>query len=240
MKKILLISTILSLLALNVATLISATTHNTLYDSLSRLPIVALFNNGNGIVEKYKVLKQEGKALAAEQSQIIARNKALSKEKDKMMAKIKALMEKQSKIENENKMLAQERKQITTKNETLVDKNKGLSANIYYLEQSGINKKIRTEITAVIERIRHRIRKATVLNINSMPAESVPNLGIFTIVSTTAAEVYLSCKNAHDLKIIGAIIDPDNFTVRHNQGCELERPTVKELQRKVKELWLHE
>jgi len=70
-KRIFLIGLVLSLLGLNVATIVSATTYNALYSLLSHVPIPSLFDNSikqrnEKLTTKNKTLKQKNRKLTAD------------------------------------------------------------------------------------------------------------------------------------------------------------------------------
>ncbi len=74
-RKIFFIIIVVSLLGLNVATLVSATAYNALYGLLSHLPIPSLLNNS--IATKHQTLKHKNTKLIKENKEIKKDNKLL-------------------------------------------------------------------------------------------------------------------------------------------------------------------
>ncbi|MBT4605329.1 MAG: hypothetical protein HOI31_04390 [Gammaproteobacteria bacterium] len=145
-----------------------------------------------------------------------------------------------------NKNLIDDLDDARKKSTDLKIKNKALGRRVKKMDaitsemKSNINQ-FKNKATRIIDRIRRRTAKAVTLNVGSMSLESIPFLGVATIVTVTSAEVYAACEDMKDLGRLQDLYDPQPKHEERSEVCGIELPVEKELKvgwgEKKGEIW---
>ncbi|WXU00612.1 MAG: hypothetical protein Ctma_1338 [Catillopecten margaritatus gill symbiont] len=117
------------------------------------------------------------------------------------------------------------------KNTALIKKQKKEMKELRIINKGFIN--VHKKIPSIVNRIRNRTAKIAITGVATIPAESVPILGIVTILTAAGMEVYLSCENMKDLDKINNIVNPNNPNNQSDKVCGLQVPTIKEIKSKI-------
>jgi len=107
-------------------------------------------------------------------------------------------------------------------NDILQKKNKKLAAK---QAKSAANKKLIGDLS---EKIARRTNRNAARNIISMPAESLPWIGLTTVLGVTALEIYDACATMQDMKEINQILGT-SAAVDVDTTCGMEVPTREDV-----------
>ena len=90
---------------------------------------------------------------------------------------------------------------------------------------SAANKRIVGELS---EKIAKRTNRSAARNIISMPAESLPWIGLTTVVGVTALEIYDACATMEDMQEINRILGT-SATIDADTTCGMKVPTREDV-----------
>jgi hypothetical protein len=142
--------------------------------------------------------------------------------------KANGILKKESRDINKiNGSLEMENANLNVNNKVLGGRVKKLEATTSEMN-SNINQ-FKKSATHIIDGIRRRIAKTVAVNVGSMPLESIPLLGVATIIMVTSTEVYAACEDVKDLDRLQDLYDPQSESEARNEVCGVELPTEDEL-----------
>ena len=240
---------ILSLVALNILTLIDDAIHSMAYGVLESLTeraavkAVAERLLGRPILENSptnnrkkdvriatKKLEAEKASLDKEKKTLIGHNDDLMKAKKDLDGKYAALQNDTNELKNKNNVLEREKKDLANKHDTLEKSKKDLEAKHDELQKVG--QKNNGAVKKTSGKIARRSVTLVARNVSSMAAEAIPLAGTAVIVAVTAWDVYDSCQTLKELNEMSTEIgiEPED----ENRVCGVHVPTQKELMDQLK------
>lgn len=237
-KALIVTAVILSLVALNILTLVDDVIHSMAYRALESLTERAVFQevarrvlgrpplaNSPSNARK-KDVRIATEKLNSEKALLDKANMALITKNDTLTKAHKDLDEKHT-------ALRKATNDLETKHAVLHKSNKDLETRHEQLQRSVQNNKVAA--TKVSKRIASRSVKGAVRNITAMAAEAVPVLGTTVIVAVTAWDVHDACENLKDLNEVSTVLETE--TEDDTKVCGLRVPTKDEVMDQVKSNW---
>ena len=107
--------------------------------------------------------------------------------------------------------------------------NSPTSEKLKLKKQIASHKKAITQTKRFTKKLSKRITRNAKINIASMPFESIPLIGIATIVSVTAMDINDACETMKDLDELSILIDDEGVTTNRKKVCGTKVPTKQEL-----------
>lgn len=103
-------------------------------------------------------------------------------------------------IREQNRRLHQQNSRLQASNNELSSRNHQLSENNRHLERQAVRQ--RGEVARHADRIKKRSTRQTARSISAIPAESIPVIGVTTIIATTAWDISDTCRLLQDMSEI--------------------------------------
>lgn len=232
---------IVSLVALNVLTLASDAIHSRAYRVLEWLAESAAGNAvarrlGRPILEnspttsRKKAVRTATEKLEAEKRALSTQNEVLVKTNKDIDSKYTALRKTTNELDTKNAALLNANKELESSHAALQRTNKDLESKHDELKRVGQNNKV--AVRKASGKIARRSVTVVARNISSMPAESIPFIGIAVIVGVTAWDVYDACQILKELNEMSTEIGND--AEDESKVCGVHVPTKEEVIEEMK------
>ncbi len=216
----------MTLLISHLLTLTSTTYQTALFNMLSKLPIEKFIVNSP--IEKIKTLNTQNKLLASN----------IQRQKMGYQAKVRKAKERIKALNRQNKLLASniERQKIgyqakvrkaKERIKALNRQNKLLASNIER-QKIGYQAKVHKAKLLTNKVVKRTVRNVAT-NASSVALESVPFIGMSTILMVTAMDIKDGCDTIKDTNQLLLLLEDNAHTVDENTLCSLALPSLNEL-----------
>ncbi len=205
------------LLATNVATLLSASVHDTLYNGLRRVLLIGGDLLADRALGRSLTRQQDAKLRAATQT--------LADENRQLAAKGQRLQAAQDD-------LARRHAQATTDLDLLRTQQRRTAESLGTLQRAQAAQSTRAK--AIAASVNRRLAKGVARNTAAIPAESVPYVGIGVTLSVTALDIHDACQTMAEINDLLKLL---NQGEERADFCATRLPTVAQVVQRLKTDW---
>lgn len=176
-------------------------------------------------------LRQQNQALQRANREVTARNRTLAQQNEVLSTRNQRLGDQQSRMQNQlraastqnaeldarNQRLVADQTQLEARNRTLASTNQRLTTDNTRLQSQIAGQKRQT--AAAARRIGQRAVRTTTRSIAAIPLESVPIVGISTIIATTVWEIHDACRTLDDMTELQILFGEEPDKSFAEQAC---------------------